>query len=211
MLCRKQGKLTSNSPKTTSNSHVLAEHLSQTPIEKIRTALSQLNVFSDLGIAHGEKCGKYLGPKSLALLSKKTGLEINSIKEIASDVFAEIELRRKSILSGLLIEFPGIGSHELGRKLNVEPVVVGYYLRKYGLFVLKSPIPTSPIEVSDSVRIAIEEAIISIGKTKLKFAGRKPSFWTLNAISSATGISQKDLKEYSDSGALDFFAIASNY
>ena len=210
MIHRKLASHSSSLVSTTPS--VLAEPRFRSPIEKIRIALSELNVFADLGIAHGEKCGKNLGPKSLSLLSKKTGLCVGSIKEIAPDVFCEIELVRKSVLSKLLEDSPGIGNYELGRRLNVEPDVVGYYLKKYGLFVPRcTKKPNSSIEVSDSIRTAIEEAIASIDKSKLKFAGRKPSFWTLNAISKATGICSEDLKKYSDSGALDFFEIASKY
>jgi hypothetical protein len=208
MMTRKSHHSVSRIAATTSA--VLAESLSKTAIEKIRIALSELNVFADLGIAHGEKCGKHLGPKSLSLLSKKTGIAVASIKELAPEVFCEIEKARRSVLLKLLEDFPGINNYEIGRRLNVEPDVVGYYLKKYGFFAPKcTKNPNSCLEVSDSVRTAIEDAILSIGKTKLKFAGRKPSFWTLNAISKATGICAEDLKRYSDSGAMDFFEIAS--
>ncbi len=208
MMHRKLASHSSSLVPTTPS--VLAEPRFRSPIEKIRIALSELNVFADLGIAHGEKCAKPLGPKSISLLSKKTGIAVESLKEIAPDVFSEIEKAKRSVLSKLLDDSPGINTYELGRRLSVEPDVVRYYLKKYGLFVPQHPKKiNSSIEVSDSIRTAIEEAIASIGKSKLKFAGRKPSFWTLNAISNATGICSEDLKKYSDSGALDFFEIAS--
>ncbi len=188
----------------------LSESALQSPIEQIRVVISNLNIFADLGIRHGEKCGLKLGPKSLKLLSERSGVDIPTIKSLIVDVFHEIEEARKLTLSKLFHDSPKITVREIARAVDVEPDVIIYYLKKYDLSVAPcSTKSVSGIEIPDSDRSAIKCAIASIGKKKLKFAGRKPSFWTLNALSKATGICADDLKKYSDSGAMDFFEIAS--